>query len=470
MSTDTDYDVIVLGGGGAGLSAALMAAEAGVRVLLVEAADKLGGSTALSGGVYYAAGTRVQRAMGIEGDTPEAAYLYYMALAQHKVEASLVRRFCNEATDGLEWLMSLGVEFLPEGLYVSGVDGIARGHSPTGAGAAIAEALEGALGKKSVDVVLRTRASRLLAGPDGGVQGIVVGNDSITAGAVVIATGGFGANEEFLSRYYPQAAAQGDRAWYIGAKTNRGDGIALAQAVGADMTGFNRGLLLVTPGFAKDLEVFLPGWLMYVNRNGRRFINETTEYAVVSSVVNEQLGGECFAVFDEQSRAHAPRIIEAGDYPLPSWEPESLEKYTAQGKIFSGATVQELAFKSGIRADALEATIESYNASCDEGHDRDYFKSPTNLLPVRKPPFYAVRMRPAIICLTSAGVRMDSETRVLNVANRPIPGLFAAGETVGGILGDCYIGGGNSVTNAIVFGRAAGRNAAAHASKQKSAA
>ncbi|AMN47572.1 fumarate reductase flavoprotein subunit [Steroidobacter denitrificans] len=467
---NTDYDVIVLGGGGAGMAAALTATETGARVLLVEVADKLGGSTALSGGVYYAAGTRVQQARGIEGDTQEAAYLYYMALTQHKVEASLVRRFCDEAADGLEWLMSLGVEFLPEGLYVSGVDGIARGHSPTGAGAAIAEALEGALGQKSVDVVLRTHVNRLLVDPDGGLRGIVVGDDAITAGAVVIATGGFGANEEFLSRYYSQAAAQGDRAWYIGARTNRGDGIVLAQAVGADMTGFNRGLLLVTPGFAKDLEVFLPGWLMYVNRNGRRFINETTEYAVVSSVVNEQLGGECFAVFDEQSRACAPRIIEAGDYPLPSWEPESLEKQTAQGKIFRGATIHELARNAGIRADALEATIESYNASCDSGQDREYFKDSTNLLPVRKPPFYAVRMRPAIICLTSAGLRIDSETRVLNVGNRPVPGLFAAGETVGGILGDCYIGGGNSVTNAIVFGRAAGRSAAAWASSRQAVA
>jgi fumarate reductase flavoprotein subunit len=429
-------------------------------VLLVEVGERLGGSTALSGGIYYAAGTRVQRARGIEGDTPDAAYLYYMALAQYKVEASLVRRFCDEATDGLEWLMSLGVEFPPEGLYVSGVDGIARGHSPTGAGAAIAQALEGAIGRESIDVVTRTRVSRLLTGPSGDVLGIVVGEDCITAGAVVIATGGFGANEEFLSRYYPQAAAQGDRAWYIGAKTNRGDGIALGLGVGADMTGLNRGLLLVTPGFAKDLEVFLPGWLVYVNRDGRRFINETTEYAVVSSVVSEQLGGECFAIFDEQSRVHAPRIIEAGDYPLPSWEPDSLASQAARGRIVRGDTIAELANNAGIRAEALEASIEAYNRSCDEGRDADYFKAPANLLPVRRPPFHAVRMRPAIICLTSAGLRIDRETRVLDLGNRPIPGLFAAGETTGGILGDCYIGGGNSITNAIVFGRIAGRNAA----------
>lgn len=459
---NVDYDVIVIGGGGAGMTAALTAARQRSRVLLVEIGERLGGSTALSGGVYYAAGSSVQRAKGIT-DTPGAAYIYYMALAQHKVEASLVRRFCDEGADGLEWLISLGVEFPPEGLYISGVDGIARGHSPNGAGAAIAQALEAAISRGSVDVALHTQVDRLIQDGDGAVCGIVVGKDQVTCRAVVIACGGFGANEELLSQYYPRAAAQGRSAWYIGAKTNRGDGLVLGQAVGADITGFNRGLLLVTPGFARDLEVFLPGWLVYVNRHGRRFINELTEYAVVSAVVFEQPAGECFAVFDEESRAHAPRNIEAGDYPLPSWEAETLASNAARGRIVRADTIRTLACAAGIRADALEATIEKYNRNCDDGEDIDYFKSPANLRPVRKPPFYAVRMRPAIICLTSAGLRIDRDAHVLNVANRPIPGLFAAGETTGGILGDCYVGGGNSITNAIVFGRIAGRNAAAHA-------
>src|SRR5580693_3753249 len=119
---DTDYDVIVVGGGGAGLAAALEALEHGARVLIVDAGDRLGGSTNLSGGHVYAAGTSVQRAAGIEDDRPRAAYDYVMMLNQYRLEPSVVRRLCESAPAAVEWLIGLGVQFPVEDLYAAGVD------------------------------------------------------------------------------------------------------------------------------------------------------------------------------------------------------------------------------------------------------------------------------------------------------------------------------------------------------------
>jgi fumarate reductase flavoprotein subunit len=459
-----DYDVIVIGAGGAGLAAAATAAEPGARTLVIEAGDRAGGSTALSGGVFYAAGTAVQRARGIEGDTPDAMFQYYMTLNQYKLDASLVRRLCDDAPGALDWLVELGVEFPPQNLYVAGVDRIARGHRAAGMGLEIATALEGACNRRGIDIVLRTRV-RELCTDQGRVVGVRVDGEELRAAAVVIATGGFGNNAGLLARLYPDAVKHPDLAWYIGSPLSRGDGIEMGQAVGADLAGFNRGLLLVTPGFARDLEVYLPGWLVYVNREGRRFVDETIEYSVLAAVLREQTGGDCFGIFDEASRA-AARSSPAR--PAPNWTAERLAELVDAGRIARAATLDALADALGIHATTLATTIGHYNASCDAGTDRRFFKSPDALRPVRTPPFYGVRICPAIICWTGTGLRIDTDARVLDTADRPIPGLYAAGETTGGMFGECYAAGGASIANAVVFGRIAGRNAAASAVNRSS--
>jgi fumarate reductase flavoprotein subunit len=469
MSTGRDYDVVVVGGGGAGLCAAIEAHDAGARVALVEADRKLGGSTALSGGVYYAAGTSVQRAAGIVGDDADAMFEYYMTLNQYRVEAALARVLCDEAAPGLEWLIGLGVEFLPEGLYRSGVERVARGHGATGAGAGIAAALERAVRARTIDVALDARVEALLPGEQAGcIAGLRVSGADIRVPSVVLATGGFGANPYLLHRLYPDAARQGDWAWYIGSPHCQGDGLVLGEAVGADLVGHNRGLLLTTPNFRKVLEVFVPGWLVYVNREGRRFVNETAEYAVMAGVIQAQTGGSCFAIFDEAARREArphPRYADAfaaGVLPM-NWVADELAAQVRTGRVIQADTLDELAVRCGMRPGGLAATVEGYNADARDGVDRAFFKNGEEMKPIATPPFFAVEIRPAIICLTSTGLRIDARTRVLDGNDRPIRGLHAAGETAGGVLGERYIGGGNSIANAIVFGRRAGREAAATA-------
>jgi fumarate reductase flavoprotein subunit len=191
MTGNADYDVIVIGGGGAGMCAAIEAADAGARVALVEADLKLGGSTALSGGVYYAAGTSVQRAAGIEHDSADAMFHYYMTLNQYRVEASLARTLADQAAAGVEWLIGLGVEFPTASLYQSGVETVPRGHAARGHGAAIAEALERELRRRDVDVALATRVQQLIHDPDSRrVRGAIIDGEAVHSAAVVIATGG----------------------------------------------------------------------------------------------------------------------------------------------------------------------------------------------------------------------------------------------------------------------------------------
>ncbi|XOV85343.1 MAG: FAD-dependent oxidoreductase [bacterium] len=467
-----DYDVIVIGGGGAGLSAAIRAAEAGATVLVVEAGEKMGGSTALSGGVYYAAGTSVQQAKGISGDSADDMFEYYLTLNQYRVEPALARVICDHAAPGLEWLISLGVQFDPADLYASGVESVPRGHKAKENGAEIAARLEGAASNlEKVDFAVKTRVQHLLTDATGRVTGVHAAGADVTASAVVIASGGFAQNPEKLHRYYPEAAAHGDWTWGISAADCVGDGLDMGLAIGADVIGYNRGLLLTTPGFYKDLEVFVPGWIVYVNRDGRRFINETTEYAVMSGVVKDQVGGTCFAIFDDATRATAKpnqayaAAMEAGMITL-NWITDVLDQQIEKGKILKADTLEELAVLAGIRADALATTVATYNRDCRAGTDSQFFKDPSVMQTIEEPPYYAAEIRCAIVCLTSTGLRIDSKAHVLTPADQPIPGLYAAGETSGGVLGERYIGGGNSIANAIVFGQIAGTNAATDALSQ----
>ena len=248
-----DYDVIVIGAGAAGLAAALGASLSGASVLVMEADKQVGGSSRLSGGHFYAAGTSLQKAAGIEGDTADAMYEHYMTLNQWLVEPSVVRRYCDLSAPTFEWLKDLGVEFTPEGVYRSGVSSAPRGHRPEGAGERIVEVLYGHCGNRNVDFVFNSRVTGLLTDDAGRVCGIQSGDDVATAGAVIIATGGFGANKELLSRHYPQAAKADNWSWYIGTPMAQGDGLTLGQQL--DICGSYLTLMQVRMGSRLNYEI-----------------------------------------------------------------------------------------------------------------------------------------------------------------------------------------------------------------------
>jgi fumarate reductase flavoprotein subunit len=461
-----DYDVIIVGGGGAGYAAALAAHECGASSLIVEAGKKAGGSSAMSGGVVYAAGTSVQRAAGIDGDTPAAMYEYYMTLCQWNLEPYLIRRLADESAPMVEWLISLGVEFRPEKLYCAGVESVRRGHMTEGAGLALFQRLEQAAASRGIEAALNSRVDRLLRDNAGKIIGVRAAGGDVRGGAVVLACGGIGSNAALLQRHCPSLAMHGDWVSYIGAPTNQGDAILLGEEVGAAIAGHDRASAIPTPGFSALPDAYLPGWLVIVNREGRRFMDETAPYTVMDGLINRQRGHHCFALLDEATRAWArpdPSItdpLQLGEAMAYNWVGDTISEQVGRGRILMADTIAALASKAGIRADTLRTAIDNYNADVDRQTDSRFLKTFRPLRAVRTPPFYAVELRAASFAIAGTGLRIDAEARVLDQADVPISGLFAAGESSGGVYGDRYFAGGSSLGAALVWGRIAGRNAA----------
>jgi len=467
----TDFDVIIIGGGGAGMSAALAAAEAGVSVLLVEASARCGGATMLSSGAFYAANTRVQRAAGIDTDTPRAMFTYAMALNRYRMQPAVLQRFCEEGSEALHWLLDLGVKIKRISPSDVSGSGIPRSHWVDGGGAGITEVLEGRLQSAGVEVVTRTRVQKLVK-DNGNVAGIEIDGAIVRAKAIVVASGGFGANEELLARYLP---SQVKGRWYVGPPTSQGDAFGFGAAVGADLYGENRGLHLMSPGLNRTLEV-APGWLVFVNRHGQRFMNEDAAYGIQNSAMEGQPDQTAFAIMDQAAFDEPPSdfrfapLIAAGELTT-DWRHDTLETALQAGKILKGETLEELASLAGIEpAEALVQTVARYNADVAAGADSLFFKNPGHLRQLSGGPYYAAVLTMQILGITSCGLRIDRDAKVQDRFGRAIPGVYAAGEAAGGVMGEVYIGSGNSVAGAITYGRIAGKNAAQYAQTSMAAA
>ena len=460
-----DYDVVVVGGGGAGLCAALSAAQNGAEVLLLEAAPKLGGSAALSGGAFYAAGTPIQKAAGVN-DTADAMYHYYMIVNQYRLEPSLVRRLCDESADVMEWLQDLGVEFHKD-VYVAGLANVARGHRGIGGGAGIIEVLDRRVyAHPGITIALNSRVGSLTIDRDQ-IVGVEADGHAVTAGAVVLTTGGFGANPAMIAERYPHIASYGDWNWYTGSEYCRGDGLLMAEAAGATTVGQKTAMTLLTPGFGRDLEPWLPGWFLLVDHAGRRFMDEAIDYCVGPDIVRDLPQGECFAIFDEQAlQGDVIRQLKAGTtWEAPSYTPDRLTEMAEMGKVARADSIEALAAILEKDADALRVTVSQYNRCCAQKSDDLFFKKSELLRPIEEAPYFGIRIRPAIIAYTGEGIRTDADARALGSTGRALPGLFAAGETVGGVLGSCYVGSGGALLNSFTFGRRAGMAAAAYSKR-----
>lgn len=465
--------VIVVGAGGAGLAAALEASRAGAWVTVLEAGGKAGGATARAGGVIYAADTAVQKAAGIEDSVAELVN-YYLTVSHHRLEPRMLRTSAEGTRRLIDWLGQLGITWDPDRLYVAGLEFRPRGHLPTGdrmgfgpaGGAMIIAALWTAVQAAGARVRTGVRVASLQTAPDGAVTGVVTeAGERLAADSVVLATGGFGAGAQMLAELWPEATEQGDWHWYLGPDTNVGDGIAMARAVGGVVVNPGAGTLLETPNFGRLNDAFTPPWLIYVNQDGQRFIDETDTYCVMGHVIGKQPGGKCWAVFDEASLVSMADDDHVDPYGLgidleSNWAVPMLRRQIAAGKVRAGESLPELAAAIGISAPGLEATAEFYNADVAAGRDTVFEKKSEHLRLIATAPFYAVELRPAIIGMTFTGLRVDNHTRVLDAAGRPIGRLYAAGEVTGGLDQDVYAGGGTSIGNALVFGRIAGANAA----------
>jgi fumarate reductase flavoprotein subunit len=470
----TDVDVLVLGSGAAGLAAALSARESGAdRVLISEASDVVGGASRLSGGIVMGGGSALQRAAGVD-DSGADMFAEYMQLQRWDVAVGPVRRFAERSGATIDWLAGHGVPFFQR-LIFGGDERKPRSHCVDGGGQALVDALRRACEAAGVDIAPGRRVDRLITRQDGGVAvlGAAVAGDELTAGAVVVATGGFGASRALLEKFFP-SAWDPERTWYIGHDGALGDGFALGAQVGAQIAGVDRGLRTLGPGRTFINEAFLPGWTVLLDGTGRRFADETAPYGILDGLVRTR-GNRAIVLLDEAC-LHPPaallrRYTECYKQVWPNhppfrprhYRPDLMETLLADGRAHAADDPAKLAEAIGLDPGVLIGELQRYNANADAGHDADFGKKADFLLPLRTPPFYAVPVRPVTVNVTGAGLRVDDRARVLGTDGRPVAGLFAAGECVGGLLGPVYMGSGNSLGLAVGMGRIAGEEAVAHA-------
>ncbi|MGQ0625272.1 MAG: FAD-dependent oxidoreductase [Sporichthyaceae bacterium] len=470
MSTP-DVDVLVVGSGAGGLCAALSALEHGARrVLISEGSAVVGGSTRLSGGIVMGSRSAIQVAAGIT-EGPEDLYADYRSLMRWDIAAGPVRRFAERSGATIDWLSAHGVPFFPR-LIFGGEERVPRSHAVDGGGQGLVDALHRAVTAAGIDIALGQRVDRLLADGDR-VVGVAVGRDGITAGAVVIATGGFGASPEKVADLFP-SAWDPERTWYIGHDGARGDALDLTAELGAQVTGHDRGLRTLGPGGTFVNEALLPGWTVLLDPGGHRFADETAPYGILDNAVRAH-GNRCIAFLDaaalDPPAELADRYKNAYKQIWPNhapfrprhYTPDMIELLLSQKKAFQSEDLGALATEVSLDPVAVAGEIARYNGFADAGLDRDHGKDAKFLLPLRTPPFYAVPLWPIAVNVTGAGLRIDDAARVIGPDGAPIPGLYAAGECTGGLFGPLYMGSGNALALATGIGRIAGESAAAGA-------
>lgn len=466
----TDFEVIVIGSGAAGLCAAVTAVEAGAAsVLVVDAEAVVGGSSRLSGGVIMGSGSSLQRAAGIE-DNPVDLVHEYLSLNGWDVARGPVERWALRTGETIDWLAAHDVPFFDR-LIFGGDERKARSHCVDGGGQALTGALQSAARSAGVEFALGQRVERLVQGDHGGVVGVQAGLETLTAAAVIVATGGFGANDDLLAKYFPSAYEPG-WSWYIGADSSRGDHFGFADAIGAQVTGFDRGLRTLDPGLARLNEAFLPGWAVLVGTDGRRMVDETAPYGLMDQVLRAH-GDRGYVVFDDA--ALRPPAELTGRYRdsykqvwpnhppfrTKNYNADVIDAHLAEGgrKVHRADTIGGLERAIGMTEGVLTGEIGRYNGFASAGSDDDHGKAGKFLLPLTTAPYYAVEVRALTVNLTACGLRIDDRARVVGADGQPIAGLYAAGECTGGII-KTYIGSGNSLANACGFGRIAGDEAA----------
>lgn len=464
---DPDFDVVVVGSGGAGLVAALSAAEQGASVLVVESESEPGGATRLAAGMMMAAETPVQLAAGLTDDK-DSLYLEYMLANQWSIKPAIARRLADEGGPLIEWLTGLGVRFMPF-VVEGGGERVARTHVPDGGdttgGQHLVDELVARCRQRGIEFALGNQVESLLE-RDGEVVGVRARGEELTARAVVVATGGFGANAEMITEHLPSIGKFGDQVFYIGPDSSRGDGLEFAARAGANMVGHDNCKPSLTPrAEGTDFDAYIPAWLLLLGPDGRRVCDETAPYGQTYGLARA-VGDVVYGIFDSRTLAdNNTDALPTFKAPIPPniWTREGIERMIASGGVVEAAGIEELAGKLGLPTDAVLGAVERYNSFADAGEDRDHGKSAQFLRPVRTGPFYGAPMVASVLGITAYGIEIDGDGHVMTPDSRELPGLFAAGECTGGVIGSRYVGNGNGLASALVFGRVAGRSAGAYA-------
>lgn len=486
-----DADVVVVGAGGGGLSAALEAVKQGAqKVIVLEMTAKTGGALNYTSGSMSAAGTIIQKEDGIE-DTVDS---YVADIINNgddfggKPNEELIRVYANEAAQTFDWLYENGLKdckfstdrqtgaravFAPEhALYSVQRTYKASPKDPANYKSAAHEVLDTLVkADDRIEVKLNTKAVKLVANDQGQVLTVETedGTRYTAEKAVIMATGGYSANGKLMAKYVPY----GEDYLAGGAAGANGYGLRMMQEMGAGLTAmdaiptFPMGLVSKDnpkTGSIASTYTWKTGGIV-VNQNGERFCNETESNPAIREVaLEEQPGAVQYDIFTDKI-VEDLRAANGAYFYDAFFADETMRGYHV---VESAATLEELAAKIGVPAENLTKTVETYNAAVEAGASDEFgrlydgtvntYNLGTNKIEGDK--FYAVRLH-ALCVMTLGGVTANANMQVLDEAGNAIPGLYAAGETVGGIWGK-FVSGGTGVMGPIVFGQIAARHAMAN--------
>jgi fumarate reductase flavoprotein subunit len=481
-------DVLIIGGGGVGLTAAIAAAEKGAKnIVILEASDHAGGNAVYAAAVGYniSMGPPQPKAASPEAKKDEA-FQSTMEFTHWRTNASVVRAIVEKNVGTKQWLEKLGVEFA----------GTFDRVDPKGPriGRKITDALLKTTEKMGARILYRTKATKLLTDRAGNVTGAVAkakGKEmTVTAKSVIVATGGIFSNKKLMKKHFPQYEYGCDM--YIGGETRNGDGLLMATKLGAATepevapeTSVNR-----TPWSAVQFLIAKDPAMLLVNKKGKRFVDESARNS--QNALFRQPGMTSYALYDENTKQAiykqelipidkyvlgASMLLDVTDKKLyattgekglfatyKNWTEIAEKDWKYQeklGQMKSAGTWDALAKWMGVDPKALKATIDGYNALCAKGHDDLFAKDKKFLRPLSKPPFYAIHCHPLVI-VTHGGLKVTEKMESVTVDGDPIPGLYIAGCDATLSSTDTYSG--DALGWHINSGRIAGENAAKYAS------
>lgn len=456
-------DMVVVGGGGSGMSATIRGRMNGLDVILVEKMPYIGGAAAISGGQVVAQGSKLQKAFGSTEDSPESMIKDFMANGHNLNDPAKISLYAHNVGATIDWLHEkVGVKFIPNDLPFLAEYSHRRALEFQGGAKTMAQHLREVIAGNGAQVYYSTRVNKLLTDEAGRVVGVEATDDNgvkytIKAKATLLTTGGFGNNKDMLSEPVKSAL-------YYGPVSSTGDGHKMAMALGAKTQLMEYGKrypngIEVAPGIAKstiyaNVAAFDQAGIL-VDVNGKRFVNEKASNRHILDPMMQTPNHQAYVFMDQKSwEGFYKRLPETGV------SHEDADKFLAANgtmkPLFAKAdTIEGVAKIAGVNADNLKATVKRYNEFVTAKKDAD-FARPVQYMKATiaaEGPYYIVEQKPRF-ATTMGGLCTNDNLNVVKNDGSVIPGLYAAGELVGGVMGDDSPAGAN-VGWALTSGRVA---------------
>ena len=452
----SNYDVVVIGAGGAGFSAAITARNAGANVVLLEKMPAVGGNSLISGAEMNVAKNWVQPKLGINDDSPELHAQDTFKGGDGKGDMKVINVMTHEALDAAKWCRDyLGVRFEDDNLFFFGGHSRKRALIPVGhTGTEFIAKFQAKADELGIPVITNMKAEELIKDKDGRVVGVKATMDGSeytfnAKGGVVLATGGFGANPEMVKKYNPKID---ERFKTTDAPGSTGEALYMAERAGAELV--NMGYIQTYPicdPLSGAIELIadarFDGAIM-LNQEGKRFVEELQRRDVLSEAILNQTGRYCWVLWNDKIGSISNTVkAHANEY----------EAFTKQGIMTTCDDLKCIADFTKIPFDQLRKTVKRVSDMAGKGNDKD-FNHRAGLMDMQQGKYYVIKAVPSTHH-TMGGVRINEKAEALTAEGKVIPGLWAAGEVTGVTHGTNRLGG-NAYTDIIVFGRIAGEAAA----------